>query len=69
MAKLPDWIEIKNIKLEDDKVKAEIKVKYIPLRLLTNFIIKFIGWRFWLYPVIINYCLDKIGFIIPSPDI
>ena len=66
MAKLPNWIEIKNIKLEGDKVNAEIKVKYIPLRLLTNFIIKFIGWRFWLYPVIVKHCLDKMGFIIPS---
>ncbi len=73
MTKLPNWIEVKELKVVGNKldwyVNAEIKVKYIPLRLLTNFIIKFIGWRFWLYPVILSHCLDKIGFVIPSPDI
>jgi len=72
MAKLPEWIEVKELKVVGNKpdwyVNAEIKVKYIPLRLLANFILKFISWRFWLYPVILTYCLDKIGFVIPSPE-
>lgn len=68
MAKLPDWIEVKELKVVGNKpdwyLDIEIKVKYIPLGLFVKYILKRIGFRFWLYPWLINYCLNNTGLII-----
>ena len=54
MAKLPNWIEVKKIKVVGKKpdwyVNAEIEVKYIPIKLIIKAIIKALSWRIWLYP-------------------
>jgi len=54
MAKLPNWIEVKNMKVVSSKpdwyLNMEIKVKYIPLRVFVKYILKRIGFRFWPYP-------------------
>jgi len=73
MARLPDWIEAKNSKVIGNKpdwyVNMEIKIKYFPLGLFINLIIKCMrkafGWRLWLYPIGIRFCLDKIKI---APD-
>ena len=73
MAKLSDWVEVKKIKVKGNKpdwyVNAEIKIKYFPLGLFINLItkcmIKSYGWRLWLYPTGIRFCLDKIKI---APD-
>ena len=57
MAKLQDWIEVKELKVVGNKpdwyVNMEIKVKYIPIKLIIRAIKKALGWRIWLYPKVI----------------
>lgn len=64
MARLPDWIECKRLYEKDGIVYAEIKSNYVPMRLIINLmtksIIKFVGWKIWLYPKVIRYCLNNI---------
>ena len=54
MARLPDWIKVKNMKVVGNKpdwyLNMEIKVNYIPIKLIIKAIIKALGWRIWLYP-------------------
>lgn len=61
MAKLPEWIECKKLYTKDKKIYAEIKLNYLPLRFFISFIIKHIGWKIWLYPKVIGFCLDYVG--------
>lgn len=63
MAELPDWIELKYIRVEKNNVVFDIKIKYIPLRFLLGIIRKSIGWRIWEYPRLIRNCLDRIGVV------
>lgn len=63
MAKLPDWIEIKEMKVKDNSVIFDVKIKYIPLRFLLGVIRRNIGWRIWQYPKVVKACLDKIGIV------
>ena len=60
MAKLPDWIEIKNKKVINNKLdwcsSVEIKLKYIP---------KFIDWELWIYPIIIGNSLYPQIYNVP----
>jgi len=51
MAKLPDYIEYKNIHSEGNEVYAELNPKYIPLSIL----LRLVSYRIWLYPRMLKF--------------
>ena len=55
--KSPNWFEMKITSVTIEAVNVNIKLKYIPLYMIVNIVIKTIGWRLWIYPKAVRYLL------------
>lgn len=60
------WYEVNLIQKIKGELNAEIKLRYIPLHVIVKEIKKSIGWRIWLYPKVIRYCIDTLGISLES---
>jgi len=59
--KLPDYINCKYLYSKDNKVFAELELKYLPLGIFLSSFFRIIGFRLWLYPKMIKHLLSNLA--------
>jgi hypothetical protein len=64
--KMPEYIDVKIKKVSDGGLVCDVSLRYIPLKVFLKAMMKAIGWKIWLYPVVVIYCLENLCI---SPDI
>jgi hypothetical protein len=56
--KSPGWFEMQITSATLEAVNVNIKLKYIPVYMIVDMVIKTVGWKLWFYPKAIRYLLQ-----------
>lgn len=54
----PGWFEMQITSATKEAVNVNIKLKYIPLHMIVDIVIKTVSWRLWVYPKAIKYLMQ-----------